>query len=224
MDVKTGFFYLFSAVMLFAAFRVITARNPVYAALYLVLAFTQAAALWILLKAEFLAITLVLVYVGAVMVLFLFVVMMLDINMDGLRQGFWKHFRVAASLGAIIALEMAAVLMGGFRMTAVPKSVDAVAGVAAQVGPQISNTKELGKLLYSQYVYPLEIAAMILLVAMIAAIALTLRQRKDSKYSSPSDQVKVKALDRMTLIKMPATLPNLDARATPATQSVEPKI
>ena len=224
MDVKTGFFYLFSAVMLFAAFRVITARNPVYAALYLVLAFTQAAALWILLKAEFLAITLVLVYVGAVMVLFLFVVMMLDINMDGLRQGFWKHFRVAASLGAIIALEMAAVLMGGFRMTAVPKSVDAVAGVAAQVGPQISNTKELGKLLYSQYVYPLEIAAMILLVAMIAAIALTLRQRKDSKYSSPSDQVKVKALDRMTLIKMSATLPNLDARATPATQSVEPKI
>ena len=224
MDVKTGFFYLFSAVMLFAAFRVITARNPVYAALYLVLAFTQAAALWILLKAEFLAITLVLVYVGAVMVLFLFVVMMLDINMDGLRQGFWKHFRVAASLGAIIALEMAAVLMGGFRMTAVPKSVDAVAGVAAQVGPQISNTKELGKLLYSQYVYPLEIAAMILLVAMIAAIALTLRQRKDSKYSSPSDQVKVKALDRMTLIKMSATLPNLDAQATPATQSVEPKI
>ena len=224
MDVKTGFFYLFSAVMLFAAFRVITARNPVYAALYLVLAFTQAAALWILLKAEFLAITLVLVYVGAVMVLFLFVVMMLDINMDGLRQGFWKHFRVAASLGAIIALEMAAVLMGGFRMTAVPKSVDAVAGVAAQVGPQISNTKELGKLLYSQYVYPLEIAAMILLVAMIAAIALTLRQRKDSKYSSPSDQVKVKALDRMTLIKMSATLPNLDAQATPATQSGEPKI
>ena len=224
MDVKTGFFYLFSAVMLFAAFRVITARNPVYAALYLVLAFTQAAALWILLKAEFLAITLVLVYVGAVMVLFLFVVMMMDINMDGLRQGFWKHFRVAASLGAIIALEMAAVLMGGFRMTAVPKSVDAVAGVAAQVGPQISNTKELGKLLYSQYVYPLEIAAMILLVAMIAAIALTLRQRKDSKYSSPSDQVKVKALDRMTLIKMPATLPNLDAQATPATQSGEPKI
>ena len=224
MDVKTGFFYLFSAVMLFAAFRVITARNPVYAALYLVLAFTQAAALWILLKAEFLAITLVLVYVGAVMVLFLFVVMMLDINMDGLRQGFWKHFRVAASLGAIIALEMAAVLMGGFRMTAVPKSVDTVAGVAAQVGPQISNTKELGKLLYSQYVYPLEIAAMILLVAMIAAIALTLRQRKDSKYSSPSDQVKVRALDRMTVIKMPATLPNVDAQATPATPSVEPKI
>jgi NADH-quinone oxidoreductase subunit J len=205
MDVKTGFFYLFSAVMLFAAFRVITARNPVYAALYLVLTFTQAAALWILLKAEFLAITLVLVYVGAVMVLFLFVVMMLDINMDGLRQGFWKHFRVAATLGAIIALEMAAVLMGGFRMTSAPKAVDKVVEVAGAVAPQISNTKDLGKLLYSQYVYPLEIAAMILLVAMIAAIALTLRQRKDSKYSSPADQVKVKAADRMVVIKMAPT-------------------
>jgi NADH-quinone oxidoreductase subunit J len=205
MDVKTGFFYLFSAVMLFAAFRVITARNPVYAALYLVLAFTQAAALWILLKAEFLAITLVLVYVGAVMVLFLFVVMMLDINMDGLRQGFWKHFRVAATLGAIIALEMAAVLMGGFRTTSTPKAAEKVAEVAGQVAPQISNTKDLGKLLYSQYVYPLEIAAIILLVAMIAAIALTLRQRKDSKYSSPSDQVRVKAADRMTVIKMSPT-------------------
>ena len=205
MDVKTGFFYLFSAVMLFAAFRVITARNPVYAALYLVLTFTQAAALWMLLKAEFLAITLVLVYVGAVMVLFLFVVMMLDINMDGLRQGFWKHFRVAATLGAIIALEMAAVLMGGFRMTSAPKIVDKAIEVAGAVAPQISNTKDLGKLLYSQYVYPLEIAAMILLVAMIAAIALTLRQRKDSKYSSPSDQVRVKAADRMTVIKMAPT-------------------
>ena len=206
MDIKTGFFYLFSAVMLFAAFRVITARNPVYAALYLVLTFTQAAALWILLRAEFLAITLVLVYVGAVMVLFLFVVMMLDINMDGLRQGFWKHFRVAATLGAIIALEMAAVLMGGFRMTSAPKTVDKAVEVAVTAAPQISNTKDLGKLLYSQYVYPLEIAAIILLVAMIAAIALTLRQRKDSKYSSPSDQVKVRAADRMTVIKMPPTL------------------
>ena len=206
MDIKTGFFYLFSAVMLFAAFRVITARNPVYAALYLVLTFTQAAALWILLRAEFLAITLVLVYVGAVMVLFLFVVMMLDINMDGLRQGFWKHFRVAATLGAIIALEMAAVLMGGFRMTSAPKTVDKAVEVAVTAAPQISNTKDLGKLLYSQYVYPLEIAAIILLVAMIAAIALTLRQRKDSKYSSPSDQVKVRAADRLTVIKMPPTL------------------
>ncbi len=201
MDIKTGFFYLFSAVLLFASFRVITARNPVYAALYLVLAFAQAAALWILLKAEFLAITLVLVYVGAVMVLFLFVVMMLDINVDSLRQGFWKHFPVAGTLGAIMALEMAAVVMGGFRSTETPKSL----AVAGQMTAQISNTKELGKVLYSQYVYPLEIAAVILLVAMIAAIALTLRQRKDSKYSSPSDQVRVKAADRMTVLKMDAT-------------------
>lgn len=199
MDVKTGFFYLFSAILLFASFRVITARNPVYAALYLVLAFAQAAALWMLLKAEFLAITLVLVYVGAVMVLFLFVVMMLDINVDSVRQGFWKHFPVAATIGAVMALEMAAVLMGGFRGIETPK--DAV----GQLAGQVSNTKELGKLLYSQYVYPLEIAAIILLVAMIAAIALTLRQRKDSKYTSPSDQVRVKPGDRLTVVKMDAT-------------------
>lgn len=200
MDTKTGFFYLFSAVMLFASFRVITARNPVYAALYLVLAFTQAAALWMLLQAEFLAITLVLVYVGAVMVLFLFVVMMLDIDMSGLRQGFWKHFPLAGFLGSIVALEMVAVVLGGFRTVDVAKPAAVIEAAA-----QISNTKELGRLLYSQYVYPLEIAAFILLVAMIAAIALTLRQRKDSKYASPSDQVKVKAGDRMVVLKMNAT-------------------
>ncbi len=219
MDAKTGFFYLFSAVLLFASFRVITARNPVYAALYLVLAFAQAAALWILLKAEFLAITLVLVYVGAVMVLFLFVVMMLDINVDSMRQGFWKHFPVAATLGAVIALEMAAVLMGGFRTTEEPKTVE----LAGQAAAQISNTKELGKVLYSQYVYPLEIAAVILLVAMIAAIALTLRQRKDSKYSSPSDQVRVKAGDRMTVLKMDATKAAPPAPAGSAADAVEGK-
>lgn len=207
MDTKTGFFYLFSAVLLFASFRVITARNTVYAALYLVLAFAQAAALWMLLKAEFLAITLVLVYVGAVMVLFLFVVMMLDIDVDSIRQGFWKHFPVAGTLGAIIALEMAAVLMGGFRT---PDTSSAGAS-GSLVASQVSNTKELGKVLYSQYVYPLEIAAIILLVAMIAAIALTLRQRKDSKYSSPSDQVRVKARDRMVVLKMDATRPTAPA-------------
>jgi NADH-quinone oxidoreductase subunit J len=115
MDARTGLFYVFAAILLFAAFRVITARNPVHAALYLVLAFFQAAAIWLLLKAEFLAITLVLVYVGAVMVLFLFVVMMLDVNMDSMREGFWKHFPLAGSVGAVIALEMSYVLMGGFR-------------------------------------------------------------------------------------------------------------
>ena len=196
MDAKTGLFYVFAALLLFAAFRVITARNPVHAALYLVLAFFQAAAIWILLKAEFLAIALVLVYVGAVMVLFLFVVMMLDVNLDGVRQGFWKHFPLAGTMGAFIALEMSYVLMGGFRE---PPKTAAVAGDAAA---QISNTKELGKVLYSEYLYPLEIAAVILLVAIIAAIALTLRERKDSKYQNPADQVRVKASDRLRIISM----------------------
>jgi NADH-quinone oxidoreductase subunit J len=216
MDVKTGLFYLFAAVLLFAAFRVITARNPVYAALYLVLAFFQAAAVWILLRAEFLAISLVLVYVGAVMVLFLFVVMMLDINMDSIRQNFWKHFPLAATVGALIALEMAAVLMGGFRVTEEPKAPAAVAQVAGQAVEQYSNTKELGKLLYSQYLYPLEIAAVILLVAMIAAIALTLRERKDSKHMDPSQQVRVKARDRFEVVKLAATRPAQEPAAAPA--------
>ena len=196
MDAKTGLFYVFAALMLFAAFKVITARNPVHAALYLVLAFFQAAAIWILLKAEFLAITLVLVYVGAVMVLFLFVVMMLDINVDSMRQGFWKHFPLAGTVGAIIALQMSYVLMGGFREP--PKAANAV----GQIDAQVSNTKELGKVLYSEYIYPLEIAAVILLVAIIAAIALTLRERKDSKSQNPSEQVRVKRADRVRLVKM----------------------
>jgi NADH-quinone oxidoreductase subunit J len=207
MDAKTGLFYVFAALLLFAAFRVITARNPVHAALYLVLAFFQAAAIWILLKAEFLAIALVLVYVGAVMVLFLFVVMMLDINLDGVRQGFWKHFPLAGTVGAVIALEMSYVLMGGFREP--PKAASA----AGQIGAQVSNTKELGKVLYSEYLYPLEIAAVILLVAIIAAIALTLRERKDSKSQNPSEQVRVKRADRVTLVKMKSVMPEVIAPA-----------
>ncbi len=212
MDIRTGFFYLFSAVLLFASFRVITARNPVYAALYLVLAFFQAAAVWLLLKAEFLAISLVLVYVGAVMVLFLFVVMMLDINVDALRAGFWKHFPLAASVGALIALEMAAVLMAGFRLGEEPRAVPA----AVQGAAQYSNTKELGTLLYTQYLYPLEIAAVILLVAIIAAIALTLRQRKDSKAVDPADQVRVRARDRLQVVKMGPTIAAPEPEPAPA--------
>jgi NADH-quinone oxidoreductase subunit J len=195
MNVTTGLFYLFSTVLLIAAFRVITARNPVHAVLFLVLTFFQAAMIWMLLKAEFLAIILVLVYVGAVMVLFLFVVMMMDVNVENLRQGFWKHFPFAALVGVVIALEMSAVLMGGFR----------VAEAAGAAQPVVSNTKELGKVLFTQYIYPLEVAAAILLVAMIAAIALTLRTRKDSKYVSPGVQVRVKARDRMTVVKMAST-------------------
>lgn len=203
MDAKTGLFYVFAAILLFSAFRVITARNPVHAALFLVLAFFQAAAVWILLKAEFLAITLVLVYVGAVMVLFLFVVMMLDINLDSVRKGFWKHFPLAGAAGTIIALEMSYVLMGGFREP--PQSASAVPAVG-DIAAQVSNTKELGKLLYSEYIYPLEVAAVILLVGMIAAIAMTLRERKDSKRTNPAEQVRVKAADRIQLVKMESVL------------------
>ena len=223
MDVRTGLFYLFSAVLLFAAFRVVTARNPVYAALYLVLAFFQAAAVWMLLKAEFLAISLVLVYVGAVMVLFLFVVMMLDINVDALRAGFWKHFPVAASVGALIALEMAAVLLGGFRTAEEPKALPMASQAAAQATTQAaqvagdySNTKELGKLLYSEYLYPLEIAAVLLLLAIIAAIALTLRHRKDSKAYDPALAVRVKARDRLQIVKLPPSRPAAPAAAEAA--------
>ena len=200
MDIQSAFFYVFSAVLLFAAFRVITARNPVHAALYLVLAFFQASGVWMLLKAEFLSITLVLVYVGAVMVLFLFVVMMLDINLDTLRQGFWRHFPLAATLGAVVALELAAVLMGGFRVYEAPP-----------VGT-LPNTQELGQLLYTEYLYPVEVAAVILLVAIVAAIALTLRERKDNKAQNPGDQVRVKASDRLRMVKMPAVKPMAPAQ------------
>jgi NADH-quinone oxidoreductase subunit J len=210
MDITSALFYLFSTVMLFAAFRVITASNTVHAALYLVLAFFQASGLWMLLKAEFLSITLVLVYVGAVMVLFLFVVMMLDVNIESLRRGFWRHFPVAATMGALIALELAAVLMGGFRAT---QPIAGFVNSAADPMAQASNTKELGILIYTQYLYPLEVAAVILLVAIIAAIALTLRSRKDSKYQNPSEQVRVKAADRMELVKMEPVRP-----APPQTQ------
>lgn len=198
MSVTTGLFYVFAAIMLFAAFRTITARNPVHAALFLVLTFFQAAAIWMLLKMEFLSITLVLVYVGAVMVLFLFVVMMMDINVESLRVGFWKHFPLAGLLGVFIVLEMASVLMS-IRVTENPE--------AMALATNVSNTKELGKLMFTKYLYPLEIAAAILLVAMFAAIALTLRARKDSKYASPADQVRVRARDRMEVVKMVPTLP-----------------
>ena len=202
MDIKTGFFYVFSAILLFASFRVITAKNPVHAALFLVLAFFQASAIWMLLKAEFLAIALVLVYVGAVMVLFLFVVMMLDINMDKVRDGFWRHFPLAATIGVVIALEMIWVIMGSVRKSEPTQAVVAL----GQTAVQYSNTKELGKLLYTQYLYPVQIAAVILLVAIVAAIALTLRGRKDSKHVAPHDQIKVKAKDRMEVIKMEASV------------------
>ena len=222
MDVKTGFFYVFSLVLLFAAFRVITARNPVHAVLYLMLSFSQASAIWLLLKAEFLAITLVLVYLGAVMVLFLFVVMMLDIKIDSLKQSFWKHFPLGATLGAIVVLEMSAVLLSGFKVSESPKAL-LVLGQAHE----LSNTKELGKLLYTQYVYPIQVAAVILLVAMIAAIALTLRERKDSKAIDASLQVRVKAADRLQVLSMEPTraapLPSTATESVPVSATPEVK-
>ncbi len=194
MDTHTALFYVFSAVLLVAAFRVITARSPVYAALFLVLAFFSAACVWMLLRAEFLAIALVLVYVGAVMVLFLFVVMMLDVDLSSLRAGFWRHFPVAAIVGVVIALEMAAVLLPGFRL------VDAPQATAAAL--KLGNSKLLGIEVYTRYLYPLQIAAVLLLVAIVAAISLTHRARKDSKHVDPGEQVRVKKADRVRIVSL----------------------
>jgi NADH-quinone oxidoreductase subunit J len=195
MEFKTALFYALSAILIFAATRVITDRNPVQAALFLVLSFFSGAGIWLLLKAEFLAIVLVLVYVGAVMVLFLFVVMMLDINMDKLREGFWGYFPLAATIGVVIVLEMASVLLHGFWA-----SESQVPAASASIG----NTRELGKLIYTEYIYAFEIAAVVLLVAIVAAVALTLRRRKDSKYFDPAEAVKVKRNDRLRIISMKA--------------------
>jgi NADH-quinone oxidoreductase subunit J len=192
---ETWIFLAFAAVLLFAAVRVVTARNPVHAALYLVLAFFTASAIWLLLRAEFLAITLVLVYVGAVMVLFLFVVMMLDINLERLREGFWKNLPLAAVVGGVMAFEMVAVLAN--RYYGVPTRTRLMPA-------DYSNTKELGRVLYTQYVYAFEIAAVILLVAIIAAIALTLRRRKDSKSQDPARQVAARREDRVRIVSMPS--------------------
>ena len=210
MESTTALFYVFSAVLLFAAFMVITARSTVHAALYLVWTFIQAAMIWLLLRAEFLAMALVLVYVGAVMVLFLFVVMMLDINFDALRQGFRRHLPLAGIIFLVVALEMAAVLMGGFRMSE-PKAM-AVLPLAGEA----SNTRDLGVLLYSEYVLPVQIAAVILLVAIVAAIALTLRERKDSKHIGVDAQVRVKSRDRLRVVQMNATQAAPDPTPAPA--------
>jgi NADH-quinone oxidoreductase subunit J len=196
MQATTVLFYLFAAVTVFAALRVISSRNPVHSALFLVLTFCSAAGIWMLLKAEFLAITLVLVYVGAVMVLFLFVVMMLDINLDSVRRGFWMNLPVALFVGVVVVLELAAVLLHSFG------------GVKAADAPRLpadySNTKALGSLLYTEYVWAFEIAAVILLVAIVSAIALTLRRRKDVRYNDPSAAVRTRSQDRLRMIKMPA--------------------
>jgi NADH-quinone oxidoreductase subunit J len=196
MTFQTVIFYFFAAVLLFAALRVITSRNPVHAALFLVLAFFTSAGIWIQLQAEFLAIALVLVYVGAVMVLFLFVVMMLDINIDRMRAGFWSYLPLGAVVALLLVAEMSLILAQGYF------SLDG--SPLPAVPPEgYSNTKELGRILYTEYVYPFEIAAVILLVAMVAAIALTLRRRKDSKYINPASQINIRREDRVRIVSMP---------------------
>lgn len=195
MEFTTFLFYAFAAITVLASLRVITTKNPVHAALFLVLAFFNVAGIWLLLKAEFLAIVLVLVYVGAVMVLFLFVVMMLDINIDRMREGFWGYLPLASGVGALIVLEMAAVLFRAYNET------DLSAEAAAL---NIGGTKELGLLIYTKYIYGFEIAAVILLVAIVAAVALTLRKRKDTKAIDPGLAVRVKRNDRLRIVKMDA--------------------
>jgi len=191
---EAAVFYAFGLILVVSALCVVTARNPVHAALFLVLSFFTASAVWLLLRAEFLAITLVLVYVGAVMVLFLFVVMMLDINLERLREGFWRNLPAALVVGGLMAFEMISVL--AVRVYGMPRPNERPLSY--------SNTKELGRLIYTDYVYAFEIAAVVLLVAIIAAIALTLRRRKDSKGQDPSAQVRVRREDQVKLVAMPA--------------------
>ena len=196
MDFKTFVFYFLSTILVYASLRVVTLRNPVHAALHLVLAFFSASGVWILLQAEFLAIALVLVYVGAVMVLFLFVVMMLDINLDRLREGFWSYLPLGSIVALLMVVEMSLVLGGSyFRMFEhdVPQ---------AEAG--FSNVKAVGRLLFTEYVYPFELASVILLVGIVAAVALTLRGKRSSKSVSPAEQVFVKAKDRVRVLKMTA--------------------
>ncbi len=199
-------FYTLAAILLFASIRVITTRNPVYAALHLVLVFFTAAGIWLLLEAEFLAIALVLVYVGAVMVLFLFVVMMLDINLDKLREGFWDYLPMAGTIGLLMAVEMVMILSGKYFT---PTTV-------ASKPADYSNAAELGRVLYTDYLLPFELASVVLLVAIIAAIVLTLRNRQDSKSMSPSEQVLVKKQDRLRIVKMDAVVETPPAEAPKA--------
>ena len=197
MSFESLIFYAFSAVLVFAAVMVISSRNPVHAALFLVLAFFTSSAIWLLLEAEFLAIALVLVYVGAVMVLFLFVVMMLDINVAPLREGFIRYLPVGLGIAIAVVVEMAVVLSADrFNLSNM--------AAPARKAADYSNTAELGKVLYTEYMYAFEIAAVILLVAIVAAIALTMRRRQSTKYQDPSKQVRVKKADRLRVVQMPA--------------------
>lgn len=192
IEFKDFVFFVLSLVLIASGLSVITSRNPVTAALSLVLAFFNAAGIWLLLQAEFLAIALVLVYVGAVMVLFLFVVMMLDINLDKLREGFWDYLPMAGFIGILMMVEMVMVF----------KTKQFNLSPLAETLPNSSNTELIGNTLYSDYVLPFELASVVLLIAIVSAIALTLRDRKDSKKTNPADQIAVKRKDRVRLVQM----------------------
>lgn len=198
-------FYAFASILLLAAFRVITTRNPVHAVMYMVLTFFQAAAIWLLMQAEFLAVVLLLVYVGAVLVLFLFVLMMIRFDVQTARVGFWKHFPIAAVVGLLFVVELVAVFIVNYQQLKEAPPMRAADG--AVLADDIGNVNALGTLLYSEYLYPVEIAAVLLLVAIIAAIALTLRQRKGSHRQAPSWQVGVHPQDRVRVVKLAPTLP-----------------
>ncbi|MDR2689966.1 MAG: NADH-quinone oxidoreductase subunit J [Azoarcus sp.] len=213
MEFQTVVFYFLSTILVLAALGVVLARHPIHAVLYLVLAFFNAGGIWLLLSAEFLAISLVMVYVGAVMVLFLFVVMMLDIDFARLREGFWSYLPVGAVLGVLLAFEMILVLGGPyFGLDAMP----APEAVAASH----SNTRELGKVLYTEYAYPFELAAFVLLVAMVAAVSLTLRKRRASKYIDPNTQLAAHREGRVELVKMAAEKEEPDPTAASGADKV----
>ena len=214
MTFQTILFYLFGFMLIASGLAVITVRNAVHAALFLVLAFFTAAALWVLLFAEFLAVTLILVYVGAVMVLFLFVVMMLDINFAKLREGFWRYLPVAAAVAIAMVAEM--VLLLTSKQFGLGVASPGAAPAAA------SNVKELGRVLYTDYLLPFELASVVLLIAIIAAIALTLRTRKETKYQNMGDQVRVKSTDRLKIISMDAEVEKPAEHAAPAAEGGKP--
>ncbi|UOO93669.1 NADH-quinone oxidoreductase subunit J [Vitreoscilla stercoraria] len=195
MMFQTVLFYIFAAVVLFGAVQTVTTKSPVHATLYLVLTFCTSALLWMLMQAEFLGIVLVLVYVGAVMVLFLFVVMMLNIDVEEMRAGFWKNLPVSGTVGALLAIVLILALID-------PKTNLAAFGAMETIPADYSNVRELGREMYTTYLLPFELAAVLLVLGMVAAIALTHRPNKNPRYIDPADQVKVQAKDRMRLVKM----------------------
>ncbi len=197
MNFVTVLFYVLAAVLVFAAIRVITAKSPITAVLFLILAFANAAMIWMLLGAEFLSLLLILVYVGAVMVLFLFVVMMIDVKMEILREGMRKYLPLGLGIGLLLVVQMSFVLRQSWGEI----------GPAAEMARDYNNTRALGELMYTQYVYAVEVGAVILLVGMVAAISLTLRRRKDVRYNDPAAAVRVKAKDRVRIVEMKSQAP-----------------